>query len=145
MNDAFATDPDFRHLTRLLAMLPGRDDAAFWATVDNGAERIYGPGDPDVPSLEYILSKVQSGITQLRKAENPAAIAYFGHYLLMFFDGNRPALWTYLNEQFAAHGGYATTGERYTRDLCATAWRIISNYDPQGDTDLAERWPGHTR
>lgn len=143
MTDPFVSDPDFQHLARLLAMLPGRDDAAFWATVNNGAQRIYSTGDPEIPDTEYILSKMQNAVTNLRKAEYPAFVAYSGHYLLNFFDGDRPALWAYLDKQFAAHGGSAATGERFTRDLCATAWRIIAKYDPQGDNDLAERWPGH--
>ncbi|MFJ4192096.1 hypothetical protein [Kitasatospora sp. NPDC089509] len=145
MNDAFATDSDLRHLARLLAMLPGREDAAFWATVDNGAKHIVKPDDTgqSVGGPEYILSKMQTGITKLNQAKDPAAIAYFGHYLLMFFDGDQPALWKYLNDLFPAHGGHSTAGERYTRDLCDTAWRIIARYDTKGDNGLAERWPGH--
>ncbi|MFF2123451.1 hypothetical protein ACFVXH_39605 [Kitasatospora sp. NPDC058184] len=147
MNDAFATDPDLRHLARLLAMLPGRDDIAFWATVDNGASTIVEPGHtgPGTAGPEYILSKMRSGIAKLNKAEDPAAVAYFSHYLLMFFDGDQPALWKYLNDRFSAHGGRSTAGERYTRDLCDTAWRIIARYDTLGDNDLAELWPGHPR
>ncbi|MGK4586210.1 hypothetical protein [Kitasatospora sp. HPMI-4] len=147
MNDAFTTDPDLRHLARLLAMLPGRDHTAFWATVNNGAERIVKleNADPNAVGLDYILTKMQSGITHLRKAENPAAVASFGHHLLMFFDGDRPALWSYLSEYVLFGSGLPTFGERYARDLCDTAWRIIARYDVQGDNDLAERWPGRVR
>ena len=135
-------DPDLQHLIRLLAPLPGCDNIAFWNNVDTNGTRvdeISNETDPKPTGDGYLITKMQAGIDHLLKGDG----SYLAQYLLQFFDGHRPQLWEYLN-QYVPAGSYTNTaGERWTRELCDTAWRIVINSDQPDAAALATAWPGH--
>jgi hypothetical protein len=140
----FTDDPDRHRLISLLGMLPDREDIEFWNNVGRNGARVDPLGvEEDVkPDLDgYMLGKFEIGIARLfQEPTDGAAVAYFCQYLLKYFDGDRPTLWRHINSRLSTGRFTDQAGERFTRDLCDTAWRIIVRYDGRGST-LEEKWP----
>ena len=132
-------DLDVHHLINLLAMLPGPDDVPFWNTVDRNG-RGSDQEETQLIGDGYLIGKMEVGIRGLLNPQH-SDIAYFCEYLLKFFDGERPLLWQHLSHRVAGSGFTDQAGERWTRDLCDTAWRLTVRYSPQGQRTLAENWP----
>lgn len=135
-----ADDPDMTHLIKLLAMLPGSDDVAFWNTVDRNGRAADGD-DSEPTGNGYLLGKMNIGIRHLLNGD-PFS---FCQYLLKFFDGDRPSLWTFLDRHVVGSGFTDLAGERWTRDLCDTAWRLLVRYHSSGRDDLDTQWPSTYR
>ena len=136
-------DPDMHRLINLLAMLPGPDDITFWNTVDRNG-RSAQPGEEETEPIGhgYLLSKMEAAIANLLKQPpSTSGIVYCCEYLLKFFDGDRPQLWTFLNAYVVGRGFTDQAGERFARDLCDTAWRLAVRYQSDGRGYLADKWP----
>ncbi|WP_103529715.1 hypothetical protein [Streptomyces sp. SM12] len=138
---------DRTRLIQLLAMLPGRDDVEFWNQVGRAGAG-YDPetsSEDATPDLDgYVLDKMQSGVDQLLEAPgNQGDIALFCHYLLGWFDGERPLLWKYLNRYFLVGDYTDAAGERICRELSDAAWRLYFTCQNGDSNTLREQWPGH--
>ena len=146
----FPADPDVEHLLRLLAILPGADDVAFWNQVNaHGlvpqAEEM--EQDP-APALHgYVLNKMTWHIrTALMPDADVNAFESLAEYTLMFFSGDHPGLWKLLcsvapANSFASDESF---GRRYADELCATALKVATRYHHSyraDATDLLAKWP----
>lgn len=147
---AFPADPHAEHLLRLLAILPGADDVAFWNQVDAHGllpEAEASAEDPEPSGHGYLLNKMTGHIRAALTPDPPAhALASLASYTLMFFWGDHPGLWKALERlvpsgSFASDGGF---GRRYTQELCDAAWTVAVRYDRgyRADADaLLAKWP----
>lgn len=148
---AFPTDPHAEHLLRMLAILPGCDDVAFWNQVDAhgllpAAEASAEDPEPSKHS-GYLLGKMTDDIRAALSANPPGhALAVLASHTLMFFWGDHPALWRALESlvpcgSFTGDGGF---GRRYVQELCDAAWTVAVRYDRGYRADAAAllaKWP----
>lgn len=151
---AFPADPDVEHLLRLLAILPGSDDVAFWNLVDAHGllpEDEATAEDPEPSGHGYLLGKM--GVF-IRAALSPdASYSTFedlAGYTLMFFYGEHPRLWKALEGRVQLPGFDIDDllGRRYAEELCETALRIATRYNRDYCADaveLLEKWPDPTK
>lgn len=147
---AFPADPDVEHLLRLLAILPGADDVAFWNQIDahgllREAEML--AEDPKPSGDGYLLRKMTGYIrAALKPKPSESTFEALASYTLMFFWGDHPGLWKALDSvipgrSFASDGGF---GRRYAQELCDTALKVATRYHhgyrgtPE---DLLAKWP----
>ena len=153
----FPADPDVEHLLRLLAILPGADDVAFWNQVNaHGllpqAEEMQQ--DP-APALHgYVLNKMTWHIRAALAPDAGAnAFESLAEYTLMFFSGDHPGLWKALGSVAPANSfaSDADFGRRYAEGLCATALTVATRYHHSYRADAADllaKWrdpgPGRT-
>jgi hypothetical protein len=147
---AFPPDPHVEHLLRLLAILPGSQDVAFWNQVDaHGLLPDAEAGAEDlVPSGHgYLLNKLTGYIhAALEPDVREHMLESLAAYVLMFFWGDHPGLWKTLDRiiparSFASDGGF---GRRYAQDLCDAAWTVAVRYHSgyRADADaLLAKWP----
>ena len=147
---AFPTDPDVEHLLRLLAILPGSDDVAFWNQIHahgllREAEEM--AEDPTPSGDGYLLRKMTGYIrAALKPNASQSTFEALASYTLMFFSGDHPGLWKALDSvvparSFPSDGGF---GRRYARELCDTALKVATRYDRgyRGSADeLLAKWP----
>ena len=147
---AFPADPDVERLLRLLAILPGSDDVAFWNAIDaHGLLPVAESAaeNPEPSGHGYLLSKVAGHIRAACEPNAPDhAFAGLASYTLMFFWGEHPGLWKTLERlvpagSFASDGGF---GRRYAQDLCDAAWAVAVRYHHGYRADAAAllaKWP----
>ncbi len=147
---AFPADPDVEHLLRLLAILPGSDNVAFWNQVDAHGllpEAEATAEDPEPSGHGYLLNKMTGYIrAALKPNASDSTLESLACYTLMFFWGDHPGLWKALDSviparSFASDGGL---GRRYAQDLCDAAWTIAERYHDGYRADAADllaKWP----
>jgi hypothetical protein len=147
---SFPADPDAEHLLRLLAILPGSEQVAFWNQID--AHGLLPDAEATAEDLEpsgngYLLGKMTGHIRAALAPDAPDSLfASLASYTLMFFWGEHPALWKALESlvpsgSFTGDGGF---GRRYAQDLCDAAWKVAVRYHHGYRADAAAllaKWP----
>lgn len=151
---AFPDDPDVQHLLRLLAILPGSDDVAFWNQVDaHGflSEEEATAENPRPSGDGYLLAKMAVHIRAALSARaHGRTFESLAGYTLMFFYGDHPGLWKALESrvQLAGFNIEDGIGRRYAEELCDTALRVATRYnqDYRGSAaELLAKWPEPNR
>lgn len=146
----FPADPDVERLLRLLAILPGSDNVAFWNQIDAHGllpEAEATAEEPEASRHGYLLNKMTGYIrAALEPDVRDDMLESLACYVLMFFWGDHPGLWKALDpiipaRSFASDGGF---GQRYAQDLCDAAWTVAVRYHDGYRADAADllaKWP----
>jgi hypothetical protein len=131
---AISDDPDLAHLFELLRMLPGpRENPEFWTAVQNQSLR--------GTQLGYVFEKMSSIWRTVQKPA-PDNVEHLARYLLLFFGGDKPQLWSILN--IVAHNrltiSHDKVGRWWAEDVCRTAWALYVRYNQIADPHWSLKW-----
>jgi hypothetical protein len=141
----YPDDPDVEHLLRLLAVLPGRENVAFWNSFYPSGPRSDAESadlDPKAVLDGYVLEKMTVGIRNALGLfrDWPPDYGYLARYVMMFFRDDSPRMFDALDAVVPGEGN----GHRFAQELRETAWHVAVRYDPDyknGPEEVLAKWP----
>jgi hypothetical protein len=147
-DSSYPDDPDVAHLLRLLAVLPGAENVAFWNSIyPDGPEPDGRPlaGNPEPAHRGYVLGKMTVSIWEALGAHGQAPnFEYLSRYVMMFFQQDRPKLLEALDAVVPGYEIGEGFGRRFVEELRETAWRVAVRYNAKYQAepaDLLSKWP----